>query len=96
MQVVRCDHCKQLTHSSEIRFLPNGLGTMQRVCTKCYQELRKIPIKKVEDSIPVKKVPYFCKRCRYNFKFNELGVNKLSCPGCGKDDELRKVEEFDY
>lgn len=90
---VTCELCRKAVSVNSAKYIPKGADAKMLICSNCYNNRNNL-----ESTTPYysksspKKHQYFCARCRYNFKHDPKSF-KLSCPYCGKADQLVERKE---
>lgn len=84
-----CDRCRKSAPVSDMKYIPKGDSKIT-LCSSCRSknDVSKKTIKKEQSQ----KIPYFCSRCRYKFKFSHDGITNLKCPYCGRSDKITEDE----
>lgn len=83
-----CERCRNFFPYSEIRYMPKGKDSMIALCSSCRTKAAaESKESKKEDS---GKMPFFCARCKYKFKYDPKSITNFKCPYCGKNDKIIK------
>ncbi len=91
-----CERCKSVVLLEKVRLMPKSNDQNTLLCDKCCDEAKNKVAQLKSKAKPLPKenyVPYFCGRCRYNFRVDEAKIGltyALNCPYCGKEDQLEK------
>ena len=91
-----CEWCRGFFPISEVAYFPKGNSKIA-LCKACrekgtkdksilneeedYEEVKKKTSKISKDS-------YYCRRCKYKFRFAPVNETKLKCPYCGREDTV--------
>ncbi|MFH0978379.1 MAG: hypothetical protein V1837_03695 [Candidatus Woesearchaeota archaeon] len=86
-QLVTCDHCRKGIPLSEIKYVLKGKDQTVPLCAACRSKY-KTPVEKKSVEPKSDKVPYFCIRCKYKFRYNPKSGTALRCPFCGREDKV--------
>ena len=95
-----CEFCRGFFPLSEIRYVPKGNSKIA-LCEECRardkkegakkkvkEEIKEEYIIKESKTDKIKKDSYFCRRCKYKFKFAPVNDTNLKCPYCGRIDSV--------
>ena len=81
-----CDRCRASVPISNMNYVPKGKDEVIALCVECREQ--KDDAEKASKTIVLNKKPYYCYRCKYKFMFDRNKENILSCPYCGKKDQV--------
>jgi transcription initiation factor IIE alpha subunit len=84
LRKILCERCRKFFPMGQIKYVPTGNDSRMALCMKCMN----IPIEDRKKNAESSRVPYFCVRCKYKFKYNPDGLHNAKCPYCGQDDKL--------
>lgn len=94
-----CEFCRRFFPISEIKYVVKDKDSRIALCAECRTRDKKNEAKKKvkEDDYTIResksddkiqKDSYFCRRCKYKFKFSPVNDTNLKCPYCGRTDSV--------
>ncbi|MFH1409604.1 MAG: hypothetical protein ABIH34_06865 [Nanoarchaeota archaeon] len=87
-RTIVCESCRKAVPVDEIRYMTSPTG-QKKLCTTCKPRALAKPQIHVKEQT---KLQYQCAHCKYKFKHDSMSPSRLSCPYCGRTENIMQVK----